>query len=58
MLDLAEALNPLLDERHERLENGEEDDEDSESDSDADSFVFDSIVSPARTIVPNGRSYH
>lgn len=28
MLDLAEALNPLLDERHERLENGEEDDED------------------------------
>ncbi|OJT12025.1 Glutaminyl-peptide cyclotransferase-like protein [Trametes pubescens] len=28
MLDLAEALDPLLDERQERLENGEEDDED------------------------------
>ncbi|KAI3619361.1 glutaminyl-peptide cyclotransferase [Moniliophthora roreri] len=28
MLDLAEALNPLLDARSERLENGEEDDED------------------------------
>lgn len=28
MLDLAEALNKLLDERKERLESGEEDDED------------------------------
>ena len=28
MLDLAEALDPLLNERHARLENGEEDDED------------------------------
>ena len=28
MLDLAETLNPLLDQRQERLENGEEDDED------------------------------
>ena len=28
MLDLAEALDPLLNERAERLENGEEDDED------------------------------
>lgn len=28
MLDLAEALNPLLDSRKERLENGLEDDED------------------------------
>lgn len=28
MLDLAEALSPLLDHRKERLEGGEEDDED------------------------------
>lgn len=28
MLDLAEALNPLLDARHKRLEDGDEDDED------------------------------
>ncbi len=28
MLDLAEALNPLLDKRKERLDNGLEDDED------------------------------
>jgi hypothetical protein len=28
MLDLAEALNPLLDARHERFESGLEDDED------------------------------
>lgn len=28
MLDLAETLDPLLNERHDRLENGEEDDED------------------------------
>ena len=28
MLDLAETLNPLLNERQARLENGEEDDED------------------------------
>lgn len=28
MLDLAEALNPLLDDREQRLLNGEEDDED------------------------------
>ena len=28
MLDLAETLDPLLNERQERLENGEEDDDD------------------------------
>jgi len=28
MLDLAEILNPLLDKRKERLENGEEEDDD------------------------------
>jgi Cell morphogenesis C-terminal/Cell morphogenesis central region len=39
-------------------EQDSDEEDDSDSDSDADSFVFDSIASPSRTILPNGRSYH